>query len=162
LRLGDEHSRHEEARRTSSEVQRNRSTCGAIKRAWNEPFLDTSPMSSPVENVARCVVRTEEDASGITLVLSGMADIAAAKGLKSELVQRLVAGRDVTVRLELDRIDGAGLQLLLAASAWVQRHGGHFRMNVRGGAADGVVKAAGALAHLAGEGDDMTKSGGAT
>jgi anti-sigma B factor antagonist len=91
----------------------------------------------------RCEVDENEQTDGLELTLRGAADVAAARMLCERLVATLPVDRNVTIVLdELERLDGAGVQLLIAAKRFVE-NGGH-ACTVR--ANDGVARSAIALA----------------
>lgn len=93
----------------------------------------------------RFSLETADSGAVLELTLKGAADIAAARELRDELVAAIVTGRDVVVNLDaLDRIDGAGLQLLLAAKASVERGGHACSVVAEGGAARRAIELAGA------------------
>lgn len=95
----------------------------------------------------RFSLETADNGSVLDLTLTGAADIAAARELRDELVAAIVTGRDVVVHVDaLDRLDGAGLQLLLAAKASVERNGHAYSVVAEGGAARRAIELAGAEA----------------
>ena len=66
----------------------------------------------------------EDSGSAIELRLTGDAVMATAAMLHERLLGAVVAGRDVNVDVDgLDRLDGAGVQLLIALKTLVERGG---------------------------------------
>ncbi len=74
--------------------------------------------------MGRCNVDTIVTDGIVEIHLNGSADVAAARELQEALLQALPPEGDIAVRLEgIQRLDGAGLQLLLAVKAWAARSG---------------------------------------
>jgi anti-anti-sigma factor len=81
----------------------------------------------------------------LELTVSGFVDIASAATFKERLVAALTPACDVVVKLDaLDKLDGAGLQLLLAAKAHVERAGHSFVIGSLGEVAQRAIETAGA------------------
>lgn len=74
--------------------------------------------------VERCEVSATDTESNVQLSFRGCADVAAARALHAKLVAILPRGRNVVLDVAaLERLDGAGLQLLLAVKAVVEGDG---------------------------------------
>ena len=100
--------------------------------------------------MARVEVTSHDAGAAIEIAIAGSADIAAAALLRERLLAVLTPERDVVVRLDaLDRLDGAGVQLLLAAHALVTRAGRSFHVSAPGDVARRAIETAGATALLA-------------
>jgi anti-anti-sigma factor len=84
----------------------------------------------------RCSLRAADVAGSLELFVEGMADLAAIQELHRELLAVLLADRPIVVHLDaVERLDGAGLQLLMAAKAQVEARGQSFKV---AGASDSV------------------------
>lgn len=100
----------------------------------------------------RCEVEAIDSGSSVEIVLRGAADVAGASALQARLREVLPKDKDFTLRLdELTRVDGAGLQLMVAVKASVAGSGRTCRVVVGEGAALRAVEAAGAQALLEGD-----------
>jgi anti-anti-sigma factor len=94
----------------------------------------------------RCGVAVRETVTGVLLSLCGSADVGAARELKDAFTSALRPGQDVLVDLnEVERLDAAGLQLLIAVQAWVRARGGAFALALKDGPALRALEVAGAL-----------------
>ena len=88
----------------------------------------------------------------VGVVLRGSADVAAMGSLHKRLLDALPAGRDVEVHVEeLEKLDGAGVQLLFATKRFVQQGEHKFSLVIGDGAARRAIETAGARAELEGE-----------
>jgi anti-anti-sigma factor len=77
------------------------------------------------------MVTSEVSASGasVAVKISGAADVGGAHALHEELGALVVTGRDMTIDLDgVECLDGAGVQLLVALKAFVERSGGSFHV----------------------------------
>jgi anti-anti-sigma regulatory factor len=101
----------------------------------------------------RCDVLVRDGAEGeLRLALRGAADIAAAQLLREQLLAVLSPERDVVLDLEeLEKLDGAGAQLVFAVKAFVERAGRKFSLVAGSGAPRRALEDAGALVALGGE-----------
>jgi anti-anti-sigma factor len=100
----------------------------------------------------RVEVESRESEAGVVVAVRGSADVAAAGLLRELLLRALAPDRDVVLDLAgLERLDGAGLQILLAAKALVTRGGHSFSVSPLGDedAATKAMETAGATALLA-------------
>ncbi|MCA9599528.1 MAG: STAS domain-containing protein [Myxococcales bacterium] len=89
---------------------------------------------------------TQDLSDGVMhLTLSGQADIARAWDLRAALTEALSASDDVILTLEVERMDAAGVQLVIAAKRWVEARGGRASIETGDGAARAALAAAGVL-----------------
>lgn len=98
------------------------------------------------------MVRCELSESGdkVELSIHGVADVANAASLKEQLSSIDCAGRDVVVVLDgLERLDGAGVQLLVALKAYVGRSAANLTIVAAAEAPRSALEIAGALEVLA-------------
>ena len=99
----------------------------------------------------RCEVREADGTLQVTI--RGAADVASARAIQEELASAVVPGRSVTVVLdEVERLDGAGLQLLFALKALVERGAGRFQVSVKAEGPAKALEAAGAMTALGSKG----------
>lgn len=86
----------------------------------------------------------------VALKIRGALNVAVAEKLRVALLKALTPGASATLDLdEVDRLDTAGVQLLLAARTWVERHGGGFRLCSVSEVARRALSAAGAAESMA-------------
>jgi len=70
-----------------------------------------------------------DSGASVAVKITGAADVGSAHALYEELTVLVTPGRDVTIELDaVDCLDGAGVQLLIALKAFVERSGGTFRV----------------------------------
>jgi len=75
---------------------------------------------------------------------SGALDVASARAIQEELLRALLPALDVVVNLDrVERLDGAGVQLLLAAKTFVERKGHAFALSALGAAAKRSLESCG-------------------
>jgi anti-anti-sigma factor len=99
---------------------------------------------------ARVQVDSKESGNVVEIKLSGAADVSAAAHLKECLLRVMAADRDFVLNLDaLERLDGAGLQVLLSAKAFAEHAGRSFRVEALGEAAARAFDTAGASALFA-------------
>lgn len=100
----------------------------------------------------RCTVTSEDDAVARLVVLSGEADVAAAAELRRALLDALVPGRHTRLDLSaLERLDTAGIQIVLCAHRYAEEHGATLTVIPGDGPARNALCTSGALGllHLA-------------
>jgi anti-sigma B factor antagonist len=85
---------------------------------------------------SRVEVESRDAGSVQEISLRGAADLSTVAALKEQLLAALAPARDVVLRLDaLDRLDGAGVQLLLATRVLVERAGHSFVLRAPGSVA---------------------------
>jgi anti-anti-sigma factor len=100
--------------------------------------------------MARVEVTSRELRAAVEITIAGSADVATAAILKERLLVALASDRDVVVRLDgIERLDGAGVQLLLAAHALITRAGRSFAVPTLSDPALRALETAGATVLLA-------------
>ena len=72
----------------------------------------------------RCVIEVVGDGAELEVSVAGMLDVSAAKGAHARFVELVATPRTTVVDLTaLERIDGAGLQLLVALRTLLEARG---------------------------------------
>ncbi len=95
-----------------------------------------------------CEVR--ESGGALEVTIHGAADVANARALRDELASLVPPGRDVVVVLDdVERLDGAGVQLLVALKAFVERGDGTFVVSATTAVPAKALETAGAATALA-------------
>lgn len=98
----------------------------------------------------RVEVEAREVGATLEITIRGAADIAAASYLRERLLAVLASDRDVVVRLDaVERLDGAGVQILLSAKSFVEHGGRTLVVTTAGEVALRAMESAGVLALLA-------------
>ena len=97
-------------------------------------------------------VEVVDSGSALELTIHGPATVAVANALQERLMEALLgADKDVVVNVDtVEKLDGAGLQLLFAIKASVERRGSSFALVASEGAALRAIQLAGADALLGG------------
>ncbi len=85
-----------------------------------------------------------ESSSSVELALPNPLDVSNVTAVQNELATVLATARNVAVDLSaVERVDGAGLQLLVALKTYVEQAGGVFRLQAPSSAVTQAVDAAG-------------------
>ncbi len=93
----------------------------------------------------RIEIEPYDNGPTLTLTVGGCLDIASATELRDLLLSLLTPPRDVLVDLgAVERMDGAGLQILLAAKAHVERDGKSFAVGTPSEVAARAIAVSGA------------------
>ena len=88
----------------------------------------------------------------VRLVIRGTADVAAATELRDRLLAAIPVDRDVVLAIdELEKLDGAGVQILFAAKKLMERQHRTFTVVLGDGPARHALETAGAREQLEGE-----------
>ena len=100
-------------------------------------------MAMPPLSSAKAATFVESPAS-VELALPQLLDVSSVTAVQNELATVLATARNVAVDLSaVERVDGAGLQLLVALKTYVEQAGGVFRLQASSSAVAQAVDVAG-------------------
>jgi hypothetical protein len=94
------------------------------------------------------LLKVDREGSTLRMELAGSASIAFARELHAGLVSELLPDCDVVLRLDVDRLDASGLQLVLAVRAWLEQQGRKLTVEVADGPALRALQTSAASQHL--------------
>ncbi len=107
----------------------------------------------PKTMAARAQLEVTDTGEGpLGVVIRGTVDIAAVAALRQELLDAMTPHRNVVVFVDqVEKLDGAGVQLLFAAKRFTERRERTFTLVVGDGSARRAIETAGAGNELEGE-----------